>query len=204
MKQSYSNLIALIQSDMYRYYGCISWKFFFKLLMQEKGFVASVSYRATRFFHINKCRPIGFFMKLTNRIIQEHYQCELPYNCRVGPGLHISHLSGMVINGDCVLGKNLNLSHQITLGGKPKGAFSGTPTLLDNIYIGPGAKIIGGIIIGNYVAIGANAVVVKPLPDNCVAAGVPAKILSEDGSGDYCLNTDYEDKIQNLPSIEFC
>jgi serine O-acetyltransferase len=51
------------------------------------------------------------------------------------------------------------------------------PTIGDNVTIGAGAKVLGGIVIGDNVTIGANAVVTKSLPDNVVAAGVPAKII---------------------------
>lgn len=53
----------------------------------------------------------------------------------------------------------------------------GTPVIGDNVKIGTGAKIIGGVTVGNNVFIGANAVVVKDVPDNCVVGGVPAKII---------------------------
>ena len=55
------------------------------------------------------------------------------------------------------------------------------------MYIAPGAKIIGGIKIGNNVAIGANAVVVKDLPDNAVAVGIPAEIISYNSSEDFIV-----------------
>lgn len=58
-------------------------------------------------------------------------------------------------------------------------------------YIGPGAKIIGAVTIGNNVAIGANAVVTHNVPDNAVVAGVPAKILSMNGADGY-VNRKYE------------
>lgn len=58
----------------------------------------------------------------------------------------------------------------------------------ENVYIGPGAKVFGKITIGNNVAIGANAVVTKDVPDNAVVAGIPSKILNMNGSKEIILN----------------
>ena len=55
--------------------------------------------------------------------------------------------------------------------------YPGVPTIGDNVYMAKGSIIMGGITIGNNVTIGANAVVNKPVPDNAVVAGVPARIL---------------------------
>jgi serine O-acetyltransferase len=67
----------------------------------------------------------------------------------------------------------------------------GSPTIGDRVYVGSGARLIGRITIGNDVAIGANAVVTKNLPDNAVAVGVPAKIISYEGSKDFVVYRDY-------------
>ena len=61
------------------------------------------------------------------------------------------------------------------------------PVIGDRVYLGAGAKIFGGIRIGNDVAIGANAVVTKALPDNAVAVGVPAQMISYEGSRDFVI-----------------
>ncbi len=90
-----------------------------------------------------------------------------------GPGFVILHGCGVVINGEVKGGKNIIIEHQVTIG-KEKGR---APLLGDNIYIGCGAKIIGGIIIGSNVKIGANAVVVKDVPDYATVVGIPAKIV---------------------------
>lgn len=90
-----------------------------------------------------------------------------------GPGFVILHGCGIVINGAVKGGKNIILEHQVTIG-RDKGK---VPLLGNNIYIGAGAKIIGGIKIGNDVKIGANAVVVKDVPDNVTVVGVPARVV---------------------------
>ena len=63
------------------------------------------------------------------------------------------------------------------------------PTIGDNVYLGPGAKIFGKIQVGNNAAIGANCVVTRDVPDNGVAVGIPAKVISYEGSTGYINNT---------------
>ena len=58
------------------------------------------------------------------------------------------------------------------------------PTIGDNVYIGPGAKIFGKISIGNNVKIGANAVVLKDAPDNAILVGIPARNIAEEKKGE--------------------
>lgn len=71
-------------------------------------------------------------------------------------------LNGILIADGCKIGKNCCISHQVTIG-KSRGK---TPIIGDNVYIGPGAKIFGGIKIGNNVRVGANCVVFEDIPDN--------------------------------------
>ena len=87
-----------------------------------------------------------------------------------------------------IIGKNFNISHEVTIGQHNRGKYKGTPIIGDNVYIGPGAKIFGNIRIGNNVAIGANAVVTKSIPDYSVAVGIPAKIVSSKGTTDFNIN----------------
>lgn len=71
-------------------------------------------------------------------------------------------LNGIIIAGGAIIGKNCFLSHQVTIG-RSKGL---APVIGNNVYIGPGAKIFGGIHIGDNVRIGANCVVFEDVPDN--------------------------------------
>src|SRR3972149_632365 len=72
-----------------------------------------------------------------------------------------------------------------------RGPRKGAAVIGDNVYIGPGARIVGKVDIGSNVAIGANCVVTKDVPENAVVVGVPGKVISFNGSGDYIQNTDY-------------
>jgi serine O-acetyltransferase len=95
-----------------------------------------------------------------------------------------------------VIGRNCNISPGVILGKGNRGKNRGYPTLGDNVYIGPGAKIVGGVKIGNNVAIGANCVVTKDIPDGSVVVGVPGRVISQKGSEGYVNRTDYEDKLK--------
>ena len=69
----------------------------------------------------------------------------------------------------------------VTIGLKVRGKNRGNPTIGDNVYIAPGVKIFGDIKIGNNVAIGANCVVTKDIPDSSVVVGIPGKVISQEG-----------------------
>jgi serine O-acetyltransferase len=107
----------------------------------------------------------------------------------IGYGFYIGHFGGIVVNGQSRIGNNVNISHGVTLGQANRGRNIGYPTVGDYVYIGPGAKIIGNVNIGNHAAIGANSVVTKDVPNNAVVAGVPATIISDQGSSGYVNRT---------------
>lgn len=90
----------------------------------------------------------------------------------IGGGLRIQHGFATIITAEKI-GKNAKIFQQVTIG------YNGDvrPTIGDNVEICCGAKVLGGVHVGNNVIIGANAVVVKDVPDNCVVGGVPAKII---------------------------
>ncbi len=95
-----------------------------------------------------------------------------------GPGLKLWHYGSVIINTHAHIGKNANIQGCVNIGTYSRPWKPGqAPTIGDNVYIGPGAKLYGKITIGDNVSIGANAVVNKDVPDNVVVAGVPAKIV---------------------------
>lgn len=136
--------------------------------------------------------PLGLFMLNHYRY---RFGISIPFSVDIGPGFYIGHFGGIFINSRCKIGKNCNMSHGVTLGITMRGKNKGCPTIGDDVYIGPGAKIIGLVKVGNRAAIGANCVVTKDVPDNAVVVGVPGKIISFEGSEGYVGNTDYDSKI---------
>ena len=112
------------------------------------------------------------------------YTTSIPINT-CGPGLSIAHFGTIYVNSNARIGKNLRIQSGVTIGGSSSTPDK-YPVLGDNVYIGTGAKILGGVRIASCVAIGANAVVVKDiLEEECSYAGVPAKKISNNSSKFY-------------------
>jgi len=106
---------------------------------------------------------------------------ELQWKTKIGKGLKIHHGQALVVNGNVVLGSNCTLRQCTTIGNREleDGSYSGSPVIGDNVDIGNNVSIIGDIIIGNNVKIGSGSVIVKNLPDNCVAVGNPGKVIKQ-------------------------
>ncbi|MGF2944546.1 serine O-acetyltransferase [Mycobacterium sp. Lab-001] len=101
----------------------------------------------------------------------------------LGSGLFIDHATGVVIGETAEVGDDVTMYHGVTLGGSGADTGKRHPTIGDRVTIGAGAKILGAIKIGDDSRIGANAVVVKPVPSSAVVVGVPGQVISRPGRG---------------------
>jgi serine O-acetyltransferase len=107
-------------------------------------------------------------------IIRVIGKAQIPPQTRIGKYLGLLHdANGVIIHPFSVIGDNVILHHQVTIGWKDGYA----PIIEDNVVVGVGAKILGKLTIGEGAVIGANAVVIKDVPAGAVAVGVPAKII---------------------------
>lgn len=93
-----------------------------------------------------------------------------PLEATIGSGLRCPHNFGIVISGGAVVGQNVTIMHQVAIGTDETGDKK-SPTIGNDVFIGAGAKSIGGCNIGNGVIVGANSVVTKNVPDNCIVVG---------------------------------
>lgn len=177
-----NGLLSLISEDLYRYGGSGIWAFIVKFLISP-GFSCTVWYRLDKWRCQTKFRRFMFWwVWLMHRRSRRIWHVDIAGD--IAGGLYVGHAvgGGIIINDKVKIGKNCNIHHGVTIGVKNRGKNPGVPTIGDNVYIGPGAKVFGGITIGDNTAIGANAVVATSIPDNAVAVGVPAKIISHNGS----------------------
>lgn len=100
----------------------------------------------------------------------------------LGPGFRLYHLGSLVrVKQNCIIGKNCTMLPGVVIGNKNLENDNTWVIIGDNCYLGLGVKIFGQVTIGNNVTIGANSVVTKDIPDNCVVSGIPAKIIKQNG-----------------------
>ena len=176
-------VFTLIKQDLYRYTGGGG---FLKTYFTVPGFKYTCVLRLTCCAKKNKWLfPITCILKAKLLLMQRHYGIQIPWGTRIGKGFYIGHFGTIVVNGGTVIGDNVNISQGVTIGQTNRGKRKGVPVIGNGVYIGPGAKVIGKVTIGNNVAIGANAVVTEDVPDNACVAGVPAKIVSMNGAEGY-------------------
>jgi serine O-acetyltransferase len=191
----YPEYLSLVKADLFRYTGKVNLSVFFIQMMINPGFKYTFWMRTCNYLSRHRFLKILFF--IPSRLVLDHYQYKygisISYRTVIGSGIYISHFGGIVINSNAVLGKNCNLSHEVTIGQANRGRKKGCPILGDNIFIGPGAKIIGNVRIGNNVAIGSNCVVTKDIEDNAVVVGIPGQVISDQGSEGYIAYTNYDD-----------
>lgn len=124
--------------------------------------------------------PVYLF--LSHRI-RSRWGIEISRSAEIGPGLYIGHYGGITISGLAKIGKNVNISQLVTIGVSGHGEKRGAPTIGDNVYIAPGAKLFGNIKIGSNVKIGANAVIHRDIPHNAIVVLEPGyTIISYKGN----------------------
>ncbi len=150
-------------------YGRDNFAAILKTLLTD-GTAAMIWYRAMQWAQSWRLVPLAMVFNKLNAIC---CQCIIGRGADFGPGFVLIHSQGVVINGQVRGGDRIFVEHQVTIGAER----NVIPRLADDIFIGAGAKVIGGVSIGRQVRIGANAVVVKDVPDGATVGGVPARVL---------------------------
>ncbi len=119
---------------------------------------------------------IPFIPKLITLLIFLVYNSKIPYTAKIGKGTKFGYGAiGVVVHARAVIGENCGIGTNVTIGGRS--GHKEVPVIGNNVRIYTGSKVLGPIHIGNNAVIGANAVVIKDVPENAVVAGVPARIL---------------------------
>ncbi|MDW6003093.1 serine O-acetyltransferase [Vibrio mangrovi] len=171
-----------IRADVFRWYGKYSLLLFVKAFLSQKGFRFVLLMRLAK--HGRKIPVLNLFFILFYKVSKVIYTSDVNYRATIGPGLRMHHVFGTTWGEHVRIGRNATIVHNVTIAGK-NGEW---PVIGDNVYLGTGCCILGGINIGNNVVVGANAVVTKDVPDNAIVAGIPAKVVSEKGSADFVFN----------------
>lgn len=139
-----------------------------KFLKSPMG-VYSVAHRLHRW-------GVPVMPQLLTYLIRLVWAAYIPHTARLGEGLVLGYGGlGVVIHGRAVVGRGCHIDQGVTIGGtsrKPE-----VPVLGDDVYVGAGAKILGAVRVGSNVVIGANAVVIRDVPDNSLVVGVPGRVV---------------------------
>lgn len=159
---------ALLKKDLARWkeihqLNCSDWAAMAQLLWRQKEFRNLVIYRHRK--HPVRRRLIGMFYPPMDTLYLDAWE--------IGGGLYIQHGFATMIAAKSI-GENCWINQQVTIGYNGQGD---PPVIGDHVTIACGAKVLGPIHVGNRVTVGANAVVVRDVPDSCIVGGVPAKIL---------------------------
>jgi serine O-acetyltransferase len=110
---------------------------------------------------------------LFNKLMAVICNCIIGRGAEFEPGFVLIHSTGVVINGQVRGGSGIHIEHQVTIGAERRQS----PVLGNNVFIGAGAKIIGGVNVGDAARIGANAVVIDDVPAQQTVVGVPARAV---------------------------
>ena len=165
--------------DYYRYYESVTFRETFKLFL--KAFILPVHpwdkicpwIRLAMKYNRNGNKVMQY---ICEQHIYHKFKCVISAQSEIGDGVSFPHPIGVVIGFGVKMGTNCVIYQEVTLG-QNKREF---PIVGDNVVIFAGAKIIGGVTIGDNVIVGTNAVVVRDIPSNCIVAGNPAVIVKRE------------------------
>lgn len=149
-----------------------------EILLLYSGVHAILAHRVAHHLHEN---GHYFSARAISQISRHFTGIEIHPGAQIGKGFFIDHGMGVVIGETTEIGDDCTLYQGVTLGGTGKDVGKRHPTLGDHVMVGAGAKVLGPVKIGSNSKIAANAVVLREVPENCTAVGIPAKVVRRDG-----------------------
>lgn len=148
----------------------------FTVILLYPGFHAIIYHKLSHFLYKHKLMFLARMISQFSRFITG---IEIHPGATIGKRLFMDHGMGIVIGETAVIGDDCTIYHQVTLGGTGKEKLKRHPTLKNNVIVGSGSKVLGNILIGENVKIGANSVVLKDIEDNVTVVGIPGKVIKK-------------------------
>jgi len=161
-----------------------------------KGFHALQWHRVGHWLWRNRRRHSAHFLQSR---VSESFAVDIHPAAQIGRGIFIDHGTGVVIGETAVVGDDVSMLHEVTLGGTGKQHGDRHPKVRDGVLLAAGAKILGNIEIGRSSKVGAGSVVLRDVPPRTTVAGVPARIVGGGRDAVPALEMD-----QSLPELDYC
>lgn len=149
---------------------------FIEPVLYYKGFHAIQTHRLAHWMWAQGRKDFAYYLQSRSSAV---FQCDVHPAARFGRGIFLDHATGLVVGETAVIGDNVSLLHDVTLGGTGKDHGDRHPKIADGVLIGAGAKIIGNIEVGHCARVAAGSVVLKDVPHNVTVAGIPAKVVGD-------------------------
>ncbi len=150
----------------------------FEVLLLYPGLKAIIMHRHANWFYRHR---MFFIARWISQKAVRKTGIEIHPAAKIGRRMFIDHGTGVVIGETAEIGDDVTIYQGVTLGGTGKELGKRHPTIGNNVMIGSGAKVLGPVVIGDNSKIASGAVVLRNIPENCTAVGVPAKIVKRDG-----------------------
>ena len=185
--RSWRELTGLLRCDFQRYCDSLTLANFVRHYVFSPGFRYTIWMRACGYFKVKRLLRLTVypFAKLHLLHLRYKFGFVIPEYTAVGPGLFLNRFGGVYINGDSIIGCNVNISPGTVLGQSNRGSKMGSPIIGDRVFLGQGCKVVGRVFVGDEAVVGTGSVVTRDVPDRGVAMGMPAKVQSTDGSDGY-------------------
>ena len=150
-----------------------------EIILCYPGFHAILLHRLSHWLYLRRVRLLA---RLVSQFSRSLTGIEIHPGATIGRRFFIDHGMGVVIGETALIGDDVLLYQNVTLGGTGKERGKRHPTLGNHVVMGTGAKILGNIKIGNYVKIGAGSVVIRSVPDSSTVVGIPGRIVRSPGN----------------------
>ncbi|MGL4439296.1 MAG: serine O-acetyltransferase [Bosea sp. (in: a-proteobacteria)] len=151
---------------------------FIEPVLYYKGFHALQTHRLAHWLWAKGRTDLALYLQSR---ASEVFQTDIHPAARIGRGIFLDHATGLVVGSTAVIGDNVSMLQDVTLGGTGKEKGDRHPKIRSGVLIGAGAKILGNIEVGECARVAAGSVVLATVPRNTTVAGVPARVVGEAG-----------------------
>ncbi len=157
-------------------------------LLYFKGFHALQSHRVAHYYWMQDRKPLALYLQSR---VSEIFSVDIHPAARIGQGVLMDHATGIVIGETAVVGDNVSMLHEVTLGGTGKEKGDRHPKVRDGVLISAGAKILGNVQVGEGAKVGGGAVVLYDVPPHATVVGVPARVVGRASTDLPALDMDH-------------